>query len=649
MNKFKKLILSLTITLLSYAGVEAMAKLPQFKTYREYSKFVSQYPTSDFLINKDVFGKGNPGLLQVLLNEYDKLPGGSKSLAENLFQAKFKLAGWQLRAKLASIRPASQIMADAETRIQNLTKENADLQAQIRSLSTETNDLTNNVNRTSPGNIAQLNKLEEQLEFTQKLAARINDRALDLLNDKSRLQKDIDDLRASGAASAAQIQKMQNQLNIADAALANATQKKANYQNTIKTLNEKVESLTAGLPGGKEAQPIFDALDAIIKDCTIYYTNQVANKIVINSIDIDKPETGINALSDINTLENIAKDAEALSKSMKDKVNNYIKEVNAEKDKWNKLNIPNESPLTKELDNKDNSINQILNKIDDKVKALNNVKNLADARITEVKEANAKAEAELIGEIQNWGQQPQVSLQALEVVIDNAKIAGTKFDSFDEATLKAYIDHAKENVKNADDHIGEYANFANKASAYPKAQAELSTLQNRIDKLNELKVLLNDNISKADAKIKQAGAPGPAEAGVSGVVVDLNNSVISFKIGDVSFKSDANDINRIKFIKNIVKPSITEATLTKAGEEIAKQAKNTAELTAIAGDVLRAEYDKATTEEQKKRIRLLMKPILLAYKNTPVPAGKPEDFYTRISAYKDILKGIYGDNIPNDL
>lgn len=629
MNKFKKLILSLTITLLSYAGVEAMGKQI---TYYDFGKFVNKYTAGQFLSNATVKETGNEGLLQALLSKFDKLPEGSKSLAETLLRSKFKLTSWQLRAKLASIRPAAQIMADAETRIQNLTKENADLQAQIRSLSTETNDLTTNVNRTSPGNIAQLNRLQEQLKNTQDLAARINDRALDLLNDKSRLQKEIDDLRASGAVSAAQIQKMQNQLNIADDALANATQKKANYQNTIKTLNEKVESLTAGLPGGKEAQPIFDVLDGIIKDCNNYYTNQVANKIVINSIDIDKPETGINALNDITTLENIAKDAEAAAKSMEDKVNNYKEKVNAEKDKWNKLNIPKESPLTKELDNKVNSIDQIRNKIDAKVKALRNVKDLANARITEVKEANAKAEAELIKKIKDFANNFPTE-EGAKILLEEEKNININ-EPIDQLKLTLHASTLTgETVKQ---QLEDFRKLEASAATYPNALAELHKLDANVNLLKQVEAKAQANVQALQAKI-QAGtsAGGGPAAGVSGVEVEIGTHTgkLSFNVTEKDESkhqliSDGSDKkSAIQFAKTIA--NISDPMLEEIGKAILNKIKtgNPKETDTKISEVLNFTLDapynkanKATTDENvknniQKNIRTIARILLDEFSN----------------------------------
>lgn len=153
---------------------------------------------------------------------------------------------------------------------------------------------------------------------------------------------------------------------------------------------------------------------------------------------------------------------------------------------------------------------------------------------------------------------------------------------------------------------------------------------------------------------------------ISDVAVDLENYIISFKIGDVEFKSDANNVDDIQSINNIVDPSITEAGLTTAGEELAKKATVPVELRTMANDVLRAEFDKAITAdqqattpeekakaaEQQNKIRILIKPILAAYKNTPTPKGKDDKDltpYKEALVYKDLLDAYYGTNIPADL
>lgn len=142
---------------------------------------------------------------------------------------------------------------------------------------------------------------------------------------------------------------------------------------------------------------------------------------------------------------------------------------------------------------------------------------------------------------------------------------------------------------------------------------------------------------------------------ISNVKVDLIKYIISFEIGDIRFKSDANDVYDLQFINNIVDQSITAEMLTMVGEELVKKAIQFNDLIGMAGDILRAEYDKATTadsinlSEQLNRIRALVKPILIAYKDTPVPSGKAANYYTISSVYPYLLEGFYGSDIPKDL
>lgn len=617
MNKFKKLILSLTITLLSSAGVEAMAKpIPQFKTFREFSTFVNKYSASDFLSNKKVFGDDKQGLLQFIYAAYEKLP--DKSLAERLFQSKFKLTGWQIKDRVTAMISGGaipQTLANAQDVIHNLSKEKSDLQDQIASLSAAVKDLRAGIAKTPATDTAGLQTLQAKLISAERKADDLNKIVEALRKDKTLLEKDISDLQAAGA-SAGQIKTLQDKLNETNTLLAAANKNNTDYQNQIKELRKLIKRMMKELPGSD----VVKELKKLINNITNYYNSQVekVNSIVlpdhfeVKSIDlVDLAK--INTLNDIDTLQEILNVAEPIGNEFHNNYTAFNKDKDDLINKWNSLNINPKSVLVEIYNKGINIANEELKKIAtkrDQIGAL-------------LQSAHERKEKRLDQEIDALAKSlPNEPKANNELAIAQALKTRT-LDQLEIQATKQKLVHDNQIYKLG---INQFTQLEAQAKNHANAENKLNNIKPILDLIKQTIDIEEEVVGHI---IIDGGDHEPE--GVSDVAVDLNNYSLSFKIGNVALKAEnAQDAINKTFAERA--EHIADESLIKAGQEVAKKVTQ-AELVGIWGSIMDGVYDQAD-DAQKTKIREFIKPIFAAYKY----AGKGNK---KAGAYKKGLK-LYG-------
>lgn len=678
MNKYKKLVLSLTISLLSFAGVWALA-IPQFKTYREFSNYWAQpqFSASAILSNKQVSGPDKPGLLEGFIESFDKLPKGTIPQAENFIRSKFG-ANWssaKLKEKLFAEKGIATTIA--QTR-KLLAQEKASFQKLSAEFTKETNKFTKETNKlrkeldSYKGKYGEYETIEEDYE---RLYGTLHglENLVETLEEKQEILKEkIAELRKQGATPT-QLAPLQKQLDDANAEIKDREKIIANHAAEIKKLEARITELEKLVSPGQAWKALSEKYDALIQEMKNYNAT-IPEKVKLSNgkvVDL-KDDTEIIGLTVSEELNKVIDELKDTIPKLEKSEQLMTGEAKALADEWTAIEkrwtdpkeTAEKAQATLDQAQKAKEIDAEIDKVKNKIQQFHARQEDAENRkiIVQINAIDKEfedfyggyLEDKIIGtEIKNLIGHPDI--------IRNFNEKGELQKASDR--LKEYIKAANEKqkklsaelllIKTEIDDLSDATQKNDREVAFNKIEKE--QYKTLAEEIRHLKAEIDNQIGQIPVTPPNGGGGGgggkPEE--VTDVAVDLNNYTLTFKIGDIEFKSDATDIDDKEFIKNIVDPKITEAALTTAGEELAKQAKTPQELRTIANDLLRAELDKATTDEQRNKIRMLVKPILVTYRNAAVPPDKDpvkdKDFWTNNSEYKDILKGYYGSNIPADL
>jgi len=550
MNQYKKLILSLTISLLSFTEAWSMTRsIPQIKTYREFGIFVNQYTAADFLSNKPVFGPTKPGLLKILLDSYNSIPVGARDLAENLFRSKFKMNSTQLSQKLeqligttvpVSVKQAQEIIhqltEEAQKDSNKLKQDKANLENQVKELEAGIAQLADNIQKANvmPQNIAKLKTKNTVLKQRANDLDQLNN---DLINNRNALEEQLATLQAQlqtpGASTSAdqkRIADLEENLNETDIKIAEYQSKKQFYKKKIQELEKQIEQLVASnhnkqAEHDKQAEYIIKEMEDIIKQ----YTD--AGTEGLNQIILHNPSTTIGQLSNnvdsLNTITDITELKQALI-AVDTFKNNSMKLHDKLKPQAIEL-ITLAHATGDNLDNIINVLNQRLDNYSKLPSHLNIIIKAIEERIEEL-QPKSKIDPQTLQEMSEWTTDLAINkAQEVQQVLADPRLDPNT--SNDKKSIKRALKFLENNILPA---YGAVLNQYNHYKAVAQNDPALNALKSAKSTIKSIKDLLATTNNTIDALKKKQHSEESNElmANINNLIQSLNPapSAIGFEL-----------------------------------------------------------------------------------------------------------------------
>jgi len=400
MNKYKKLILSLTTALLSSAGVWAMGQkpIPQIKTFREFGQFVNQHSPSDFLANKDMFGANKEGLLEVLLNSYNNLPAGTKNLAENLLQSKFKLSAKQLADKLAALDIIKEIPVNIAQAQAIIRREKSAFQNLSNNFTAKIDKLKSKITAFR-GNIDDLEVIREDYDESDFELLDLQNLVGNLTNERDNLKRTIEYLKSKGVPTD-QLNSLKAQLDDANAEIVKYKAAETKFIDDRAQLNAKIVALEAkitSLPPKTQAKILSAEYTDLAKKLEDFVNDELPNIVIPNAAKIQSmkdEDAATDALDELVGNKQLIADAKS---ELTDIIAHF-------QNKFDDLKLGNATPEAQKFATAKSLTDAPSKKINDKLDDINSAIPLIEKRLAAIAKAKGGKEVDdLIARYEEFG------------------------------------------------------------------------------------------------------------------------------------------------------------------------------------------------------------------------------------------------------